>query len=331
VSLRGEQKAAVLLMSLPEEVRRQLLQRLGDLGRRLHERLQALVSTPPDATLVEAVAGEVESALRVPAPTPLARSPASRVREAYQGVSDAGPAGRGTSATYQQDDLATYLQRLRSTDPGELAEALQGEHPAAIALVLQWLDAAQAARVLEALPPSLVVAVSQRFATGLRSNTALAKPMLRALAWKLTARSLSQPEVGTQRLTWLAEALRTLGPRDRSTLLEALAAQYPAVVQQVRRLVYRMEDLLKLPDAQVQRAIRRLDVRTLAAALSSASPELRAKILSNVSERVRRVLTEEWEAQRFEESEVAAAVTKLTDALAELEASGEPLALSAAA
>ncbi len=71
----------------------------------------------------------------------------------------------------------------------------------------------------------------------------------------------------------------------------------PLVQQMAESAVFIFEDLRHLTDREIQVLLREVDQRDLVVALKGTSPELRDKILGNMSERVRTFIAEEMEFQ----------------------------------
>lgn len=331
MTITGQEKAAVLLASLAPELRREVLERLGALGAQLRERLRALEERPPDEAVVRAVKGEFELALHrsEPPPTPHWHTftAATRARHAY------GAAPRGTEraahSSEEADDLAALIRSIQAVDPQELVRVLSAENPGAIALVLQLLDPACAARVIAALPASLAAAVSERLVRRRTVPEALLRQILRAVVQRLHVVRVASGELGDERLRWLAQAVRGMRPPARVKLLTTLDEQNPDLARALRQLVYRVDDLVSIPDPILRRVIQKLDARSLAAVLSGADALVRSKVLRVLPPRVKTVVAEALEGETFAAEVVSEATSKLIETICDFELRGQGV-LSAA-
>lgn len=332
MSLTGEEKVALLLATLPPEIREQVLRRLGQIGDDLRRRLQDIdrLAAPPD--LLQQVARELEEALNPSEPATVQPVAATRARQAYGGSVPPRPEGAGPPDA-QSEDAATnaLVQRLRRVPPAELARLLAGEPPAIVAAAIQALGPTEAARLLPHLPADRAAEVSRRLLSPATTPPRVTRHILRRLVERLEAQAEEAPGEGGQRLQWLAETIRRLPSAERATLLARLAETDPETVNRLRRLVYRLDDLTSLPDDLARRLIQRLDARLVAAATADASLPVRNKVLRLLPPRVSDVVRDLWSSGELSEEDRRQAADTLIRHLEELEKQGESLPLGAAA
>jgi len=91
----------------------------------------------------------------------------------------------------------------------------------------------------------------------------------------------------------LVDIVRALPRLERTPLLERLEASDAALAASVREALYRIEDLLRIPNRQLQTLLTELEVKKLAVALKGVDNAVREKVSANMSSRARTVLTEE--------------------------------------
>ncbi len=188
----------------------------------------------------------------------------------------------------QQEQPFEYL---RTADPIQVAEFLATEHPQTIALVLAHLDPRHGAAILMQLAPALQVDVAQRIA--LMEQTT---PEMISLVEEGLRRRLSSLVTETTAVGGVRPLAHVLNQVDRSTekeILGGLAAQDPALADQVRRLMFVFEDVLKLDDRAMQIVVRNVDTKDLALALRNVHENVREHFLANMSQRAAEMLTEE--------------------------------------
>jgi flagellar motor switch protein FliG len=85
------------------------------------------------------------------------------------------------------------------------------------------------------------------------------------------------------------------GSSVENNVLDSMDAQDPKVAESVRNLMFVFDDIKKMTDREVQALMKEVDQKNLIIALKAASGELKEKILSNMSEKVRTFITEEME------------------------------------
>jgi flagellar motor switch protein FliG len=89
--------------------------------------------------------------------------------------------------------------------------------------------------------------------------------------------------------------LNLTGSSIEKNVLEKLDAQDPEVAETVRNMMFVFDDLGSLSDREIQVLLREVEQKDLVIALKTASYEVKDKILSNMSDRVREYIEEEIE------------------------------------
>lgn len=221
-------------------------------------------------------------------------------------------------------DRVQPLSIARRADPAQLATFLQAEHPQAIALVLSYLEPAQAAKVMASLPAEKQASVARRIALMGKPSSDTVRRVEKALEQRLAGLGVEGPSAhaGIELL------IKILNKSDRSTektILGALERSDPALAEEVKKRIFVFEDLAKLFDKTVQRVLREPEVmKLLPMALKTASDAVKNKVFSNMSSRAAETIREEMEylgAVRIREVEDAQ--QKIVTILRKLEDSGE--------
>ncbi|MBE0465964.1 MAG: flagellar motor switch protein FliG [Candidatus Desulforudis sp.] len=194
--------------------------------------------------------------------------------------------------TAAQQTIPFYA--LRKTDPKHLLSFIREEHPQTIAMILAYLEPAQATSILGALPPELQSEVARRIAMMERASPEVVADVERVLERKLSV--IMTEDVldvgGVQTL------VRMLNMADRATeksILEELERDDPRLAEEIRQQLFVFEDVVKLDDLSVQRILREVNQKDLSIALRGANEEVRDKIYKNQSQRAAQMLREEIE------------------------------------
>jgi flagellar motor switch protein FliG len=124
-----------------------------------------------------------------------------------------------------------------------------------------------------------------------------------------------------ERVNALADMLRALPRTDRAPVLQRIETASADVAAAIRDRLYRIEDLLRIPDRQLQLLLSELEVKKLAMALKDVDAAIRDKVTANMSSRAKTVLNEESEllgqvpasALREARSEILGLVRRLED------------------
>ncbi len=93
----------------------------------------------------------------------------------------------------------------------------------------------------------------------------------------------------------VADILNLTGSSVEKNVLEQMDGTDPEVAEEVRNLMFVFADLVKLTDKELQVLMREVEQKDPVIGLKAADQELKDKVLSNMSERVRSFIEEEME------------------------------------
>jgi len=212
---------------------------------------------------------------------------------------------------------------LQKTETENLLTFMQGEHPQTIALVLSHLPATMASEILVGLEPERQVEVITRIANMDQTSPEVIKEVERGLENRL-AGLVAEGFERTGGVKAVAEMLNLAGRATEKAIMEGLAEDNPDLVEEIRRLMFVFEDILRVDDRGIQSVLKEVENEELALALRTASDELKGKIFSNMSERAGQLIKEEMEYMGpVRVSDVEAAQQKIVDIVRRLEDAGE--------
>jgi len=311
-------KAAILLMSLPEE---QAAQTLSKLNPKEVEAVSieiaklGVVSGDEQETVIQDFANANPTALA--ASTGGLEVAKSLVEQAL---------GKGAGATLdnvRQSIEALPFGFLQKVDSQNLLTFIIDEHPQTIALILSHVPPSQAADILGGLPPERQMSVIRRVATMAQTSPEIIQEVERGLENRM-ASVMSQQFEAAGGVPSVAEILNVTERATERTLLENLAQEDPELVDEIRRLMFVFEDISKLGDRDIQSLLKNVENSQWALALKGASEELKDKILSNMSKRAADMLREEMDyLGAVKLSEVEHMQQQLVDVVRRLEDAGE--------
>jgi flagellar motor switch protein FliG len=183
---------------------------------------------------------------------------------------------------------------LQKVDSQNLLTFIMDEHPQTIALILSHLQASQAASIISGLPSDRQLAVVRRIATMGQTNPEVIQEVEKGLEHRMSS-VMSQQFENAGGVESVAEILNVTDRATERSLLENLAQEDPDLVEEIRRLMFVFEDIVKFSSKDVQTLLRNVESSQLAMALKGASEELKQKILGNMSIRASELLREEME------------------------------------
>ena len=183
---------------------------------------------------------------------------------------------------------------IRKTDPSQLLNFIQDEHPQTIALILSYLSAGQASQVVSALPPEKQADVAKRIATMDRTSPDVIKEVENVLERKL-ASLVNQDYTIIGGVDAIVEILNAVDRGTERHILETLEIEEPELADEIRRKMFVFEDILSLDDRAIQRVLRDVDNNDLAIALKNANEEVQNVIFNNLSKRLAAMIREDME------------------------------------
>lgn len=183
---------------------------------------------------------------------------------------------------------------VRKTDPAQLLNFIQDEHPQTIALILSYLPANQASQIVSALPPEKQADVAKRIATMDRTSPDIIKEVENVLERKL-ASLVNQDYTIIGGVDAIVEILNAVDRGTERHILETLEIEEPELADEIRRKMFVFEDILTLDDRAIQRVLRDVDNNDLAVALKNANEEVQTVIFNNLSKRLAAMIKEDMD------------------------------------
>lgn len=212
---------------------------------------------------------------------------------------------------------------IRKTDPAQLLNFIQSEHPQTIAMVLAYLDANQASQVLSALPQDIQADVSRRIAIMDRTSPDIIKDVEAILEQKLSA-FVTNEYASTGGVESIVNILNSVDRGTEKNILDQLEEEDPELAAEIRKRMFVFEDIMLLDERAVQLVMRQVDTHDVALALKTASDDVENKIMSNMSKRAAEMLKEDIEYMGpVRLREVEEAQQRIVNVMRQLEDSGE--------
>jgi flagellar motor switch protein FliG len=212
---------------------------------------------------------------------------------------------------------------LQKAGADNLLTFVSEEHPQTIALIMSHLPSAMSAEVLAGLPSNKQIEVIRRIATMEQTSPEVIHDVEMSLQGRMTSTFNQQLEKagGVPRV---AEILNVADRMTNKGILESLEQEDAELVDEIRRLMFVFDDLLKLDNKAIQALLKEVDNPQWAVALKGASEEIRQKVLGNLSQRAADMLREEMDyLGPVRVSDVESMQQQIVDAVRRLEDAGE--------
>jgi flagellar motor switch protein FliG len=291
MNLTGRQKAATLLMLLGVERSSEILKHINA------EELEKILLTIAD---VKTVPAEIsESVLKE------VTNLATKREEALSGGVEYTRQliNRAVDPRYKAQLLESISRRgqptackiIETKEPSQIARLLEDEHPQAVAVILSTLEEKPVADILAQMAPERQAEISKRLAQMEHVTPQVVRVVEAGLQKKLSnAFSVGEPD-NSWRVSFLVKVLNLVDREVQKTIIDSLETVNPSLAENIRANLFTFDDLIKLDDRAMQRALRDVDKQDLALALKGAPESICELIYRNLSERARENLKEEIE------------------------------------
>ena len=212
------------------------------------------------------------------------------------------------------------IESLKWMDAAAVAELIKNEHPQIIASILVHLERDHAASILNALGERLRGDVVMRVATldGIHPN---ALRELNDTIAKVLAGSDQIKKAALGGVRAAAEILNFVGSTSEASILDTVRTVDDGIAQGIIDEMFVFENLMDIDDRGIQAMLKEVQSESLVVALKGAAPDLRDKILRNMSSRAAEMLKEDLESRgpvrisevEGEQKEILKIVRRLAD------------------
>ncbi len=183
---------------------------------------------------------------------------------------------------------------VRKTDPSQVLNFIQDEHPQTIAMILSYLSSGQAAMILGALAPEKQADVAKRIAMMDRTSPDVIKEVESVLERKLASLA-NQDYTIVGGVDAIVNILNTVDRGTEKHIMESLEVEEPELADEIRKKMFVFEDILLLDDRAIQRVLRDVENSDLEIALKGSNEEVKSVVLKNLSKRLAAMIEEDIE------------------------------------
>ena len=287
--LSGEEKAAVLLLTLGENAAAEVMKHLEPKDIR---RLGVPMTTMTDLT-------------------PELRNDVLQEFRSLSSLASEGVEGKDymkkilTKALGQQKATQilstlssqeyTGLDSLKWLDAKAIERMVSAEHPQTAAVILAHLEADQASQVLLLLPEVARVDIAYRLATMEEIQPDVLKELSEVLEseLKVGAKSQGQQLGGVK---FLADLMNGLDKTTEQALTASLTERNAGLADSVRQLMFVFDDLAGVDDRGLQELLKEIAKEDLILALRAVGETVKDAIFRNMSSRAAELLKDDMEA-----------------------------------
>ncbi|MES2613901.1 MAG: flagellar motor switch protein FliG [Bdellovibrionota bacterium] len=273
----GPQKAAILLLAFGEEISAEIFKHMTEFEiKRVGSAMSRLGRVDSDA--MDIVMQEFYVILQSNKKYFLGSNDYTRklIQSAF----------RNDQANSLIDELSLQsnatLESLELIDPKTLANFLRNEHPQTIALILAHLEPKNFGETLKNLPESMHTELILRVAALESVSPEIIDEIddvLRNEIQKLG--NVTSSKVGG--VDPIVEMLNLMDKATEENILDRLEERDPDLAENIRKLMFVFDDLVKIDDRGIQTVLREVKPEQLKLALKTASENVKELIFRNMS------------------------------------------------
>src|SRR5215217_4011688 len=286
--LKGDEKAAALLLALGPDYGRPIFDELDELEvkqlSRAMVRLGPITQELLDALMIEFVTtisshGSLSRNTDSTEPLLLRFLPQHPPHSIMEEIR--GPAGRN------------MWEKLSNVQADVLAAYLKNEYPQTIAVVLSKIATEHASKVLAVLPEELAMDVVQRM-LGLDP---VQKEILEKIETTLRTEFMSTLNTSKRRDSHeqMAEIFNSFDRQTEARFITNLEENNRDDAERIKSLMFTFEDLAKLESSAIQTLLSKMDKKDLAMALKGANEAVKETFFNNMSGRTAKLLRDDME------------------------------------
>lgn len=321
VKLTGEEKAAILILSIDKNVAAQIFKHLGDediqkmtyyLANQKNvtaEAKKAVLNEFYELCLAQGyiTGGGVEYAREILTEA-LGTQKCMEVMRKISGVNRNKP-----------------FKFLRDVSPLEVSNILRLERNQTVALVLSYMEPEQASVVLSNMEESRQIEIVKRIAKISKISPEILRQVEEKVKIKLT--SFFATSMGNDESMGINTVANILTSVDRGTevkIFEQLEKEDMKMAEEIKKQMFIFEDIVKLDVKTVQKVISQLPNMELALAMKSTTDKVKELVFGNMSSRAKEIVLQEIDMLgQVRLSEVLEAQQKIVSIILEMEKTGE--------
>ena len=212
---------------------------------------------------------------------------------------------------------------IRKTDPSQLLNFIQDEHPQTIALILAYMPVQQAAQVISSLPSEKQADVAKRIAQMDRTSPDVIQEVERVLEKKLENLA-NQDYTIVGGVDSIVDILNSVDRTTNKRIMDDLEVENVELADEIKKKMFLFEDIVKLDDKSIQRVLREVDNNSIALALKGVKVDVQEAIFRNLSSRLADMIREDMEYMGpVRIKDVEEVQQSIVDKVRELEERGE--------
>jgi flagellar motor switch protein FliG len=301
MTIKGVEKAAILMMTLKDEqVIREIFSRLDQ-------------SEVYDISLAMTNLGNIESDQVEKVLIEFAHD----LNQSLQIVGNVRTAERLLKKVLNENEYNKIFDRIKhantsstwdmisNMDDGSVAQFIKYEYPQTTALILSKLPGQKSAKILKLLSKEYAVEVLRRMINLDTVNQDTLTRVERVIESEIG--SMSSHFNKQDNISVITEIFNNFSKDEEVFFMNAIREKDEESAEKISKNMLTLEDLLLIKEGGVAAIIQKVDNNTLLAALANAPKEIQDLFLAAMSQRVARMMSDEFASNRFSKKDSAEA------------------------
>lgn len=184
---------------------------------------------------------------------------------------------------------------IKNSDIGQIMNIIQNENSQTIALILTYIEPAQAARILASLPTEKQVEIAERVALIDCTSPEYVQEVERVIEYRLLNMGGGSEYTAVDGIQTIVDIINSVDRGTEKNVLESLYLTNPELADDIKRRMFVFEDIVKLNNKHIQRVLKDVETSDITVALKGANADVVKKIFDNVSKRSREFIEEEMQ------------------------------------
>ena len=221
-------------------------------------------------------------------------------------------------------DYAKAVLEKAFGETAALLSLLQNERPQVIALILSYMDAEQAAQILENLAEAKRIPTVMAMAKMDRVSPEAISIVEEEMKRKFDTIITSEDNMNLGGIDFVADIMNHIDRSNEKKIFDELDVTDPDLSADIKDKMFVFEDILTMDDRSVQRFIRDCDSKDIVFALKTASEEMKQIFFNNMSKRMAETVHSDMEVSRnIRLKDVEEAQQRIVNLIRSLEDKGE--------
>lgn len=289
-SMGGVEKAAVILLSLGEDIASEVMKHLGPVEvQKIGSHMAKIEGLSPNE--LDVIAKEFEEEMH----SSISSGGSEYVKNVIMKALGPDKANAIINRIIEGGE-GSGLEALKWMEPKVVADLIRDEHPQTIAVILSYLEPEHASQVMLNLPIKIRSDVIMRVATMESVSPDALRELENAIMHRISGSvSIHTKSIGGVKIA--AEILNQMDSSNENAIISDIEKSNTDLAGRIQEQMFVFADIINIDDRGIQTMLKEVSSDVVALALRVADDTLKEKFFRNMSERAAEMLKEDMETR----------------------------------